>query len=376
LALALTLLRGRTDARIHFVTDGAFEPEVDPGSPQVTIRVVGEPARNVAITRFALRQEPGDEDRFEVLMAVRNYTDASVVVPASAQLDGRLLFARDLELSARSERTLVLPFSGRAFGQAVAHIDVDDDLAADNAAFAAVDTLAPLRVLLFGRGNFYLESVLEALPETRVVRREWHPGEDLGQLAREHDAVVFDGVPTPALPAGNFLLVDTVPPGLPFSEAGRIEQPAIVGTGVSALMRHVSLSSAHIGESRRVDLPEPPPGLQRLFWAKETNLALALLDPSRRIVYLGFDLARSNFPRQAAFPLFVSQSLEWLRPRTPRFVSTHTPAGETHAFHVPAAQREVQVRTPSGEITTVVVQRGAVRFEATAQAGIYRYGAA
>ncbi len=375
LTLALTLLRGRDDARIVFLTDGAFDPALDPGSPQVTIRTVGGPARNIAITRFDLRQEPADKARFQVLMTVRNYTDAAVVVPASASLNGRELFKRDLALGARAERTLVLPFSGRALGQAVARIDVDDDLTADNAAFAALDTLQPLRVLLFSRGNFYLESVLEALPEVALQRREWRADADLARLAREHDVVVFDGVPAPSLPPGNFLLVDTVAPGLPFSEAGRVARPGIVGTGTSALMRHVDLTAVRIGEARRVVVPAAVPGLQRLFWSGQTDLALALLDEGRRIVYLGFDLGRSNFPLQAAFPLFVSQSLEWLHPRGLGFVSTHTPAGEAHVLHLPASEHEVQVRTPSGEVAKVAVKDGAARFEATAEAGIYRYGA-
>ena len=72
LALALSLLRGRGEGRIYFLTDGAFDPGVDPGSPQVVFRVVGGPARNVAITRFDFRQELAAEDRFQVLMTVRN----------------------------------------------------------------------------------------------------------------------------------------------------------------------------------------------------------------------------------------------------------------------------------------------------------------
>jgi hypothetical protein len=94
LALALSLFRSREQGRIYFLTDGAFEPDVDPGSPQVVFRVVGGPARNVAVTRFDFRQEPASDDRFQVLMTVRNYTDAPVAAPASVSLDGRVLFRR------------------------------------------------------------------------------------------------------------------------------------------------------------------------------------------------------------------------------------------------------------------------------------------
>ena len=373
LALALSLLRSREHDRIYFLTDGAFDPDVDPGSPQVVFRVVGGPARNVAITRFDFRQELARDDRFQVLMTVRNYTDAPVVVPASVSLDGRVLFRRSLELAARDEQTLVLPFAGRAFGQAIGRIDVDDDLAADNQAFAALNADDPLRVLLFTRDNFYLESVLEALPNLELVKRDWSPAEDIARLARSHDVVVFDGVAAPRLPPGNFLLVNTVAPGLPFFDAGRVAQQDIPGRGASALMRDVDLTAVRIDEARRVVINDPGPGLQRLFWSKDSDLALALLDDDLKLVYLGFDLARSNFPLQAAFPLFFSQSLAWLRPRGDGFVSTHIAAGSTYSIQVPASEKGVIMRMPSGNTETLAVKGGSVLFDATADAGIYRY---
>ncbi len=373
LALALSLLRSREQGRIYFLTDGAFEPNVDPGSPQVVFRVVGAPARNVAITRFDFRQEPASDDRFQVLMTVRNYTDAPVAVPASVSLDGRVLFRRSLELAARGEEALALPFTGRAVGQAVGRIEVDDDLAADNQAFAAANVDAPLRVLLFTRGNFYLESVLRALPGVHLVKREGAPAQDIAQLARAHDVVVFDGVAAPRLPPGNFLLVNTVAPGLPFSATGRVEEPRILGRGSSALMRDVDLTAVRIGEARRVAVHERVAGLQRLFWSRETDLALALLDGGVKLVYLGFDLARSNFPLQAAFPLFISQSMAWLRPRGDGFVSAHLAAGSTHRIQAPAGATQVVVRMPSGSSATLPVKDGSASFDATADAGIYRY---
>ena len=346
---------------------------MDPGSPQVVFRVVGGPARNVAITRFDFRQELASDDRFQVLMTVRNYTDAPVVVPASVSLDGRVLFRRSLELAARGEQTLVLPFPGRARGQAVARIDVDDDLAADNQAFAAVNVGDPLRVLLFTRGNFYLESVLEALPGLDLVKREWSSGEDIARVASSHDVVVFDGIAAPRLPPGSFLLVNTLPPGLPFSDVGQVAQPAILGPGPSALMRDVDLTAVRIDQARRVVINERVPGLQRLFWSKDSDLALALLDEGLKLIYLGFDLTQSNFPLQVAFPLFFSQSLEWLRPRGEGFVSTHVAAGSTHSIRVRPSETQMIMRMPSGAAETLEVKGGSALFDSTFDAGIYRY---
>ncbi|HEX6267527.1 MAG TPA: VWA domain-containing protein, partial [Burkholderiales bacterium] len=164
LALALSLLGARERGRVYFLTDGAFDPEEDPRSPQIEFRIVGTPARNIAITRFDLRQERADDEHFQVLLTLRNYTDAPAAVPASARLDGRALFERTVQLEPKSEQTLVLAFPGQAVGQAEARIAVEDALEADNVAVAALNAPPTLRVLLFSPGNFYLKSVLEALP--------------------------------------------------------------------------------------------------------------------------------------------------------------------------------------------------------------------
>ncbi|HEX9674265.1 MAG TPA: VWA domain-containing protein [Burkholderiales bacterium] len=373
LALALSLLRGREQGRIYFLTDGAFDPDLDPGSPQMVFRVVGAPARNVAITRFDFRQEFAADDRFQVLMTVRNYTDAPVEVPATVSLDDRVLFRRSLALAARAEETFVLPFTGRARGRAIARIEVDDDLAADNHAFAAVNPDEPLRVLLFTRGNFYLESVFEAMPSLDLVKRDWSPAEDIARLALDYDVVVFDGIATPRLPPGNFLLVNSVAPGLPFSDSGQLIRPRTLVRGQSALIGDADLTAVRIDQARRVVIDKPVPGLQRLIWSKETDLALALLDDGRRLVYLGFDLARSNFPLQAAFPLFFSRSLEWLRQRGDGFMSTHIAAGSTQTILLPAGETRVTMRMPSGNSETLASEGGSLRFDATADAGIYEY---
>lgn len=373
LALALSLLRSREHGRIYFVTDGAFDPDVDPGSPQVTFRIVGERAKNAAITRFDLRQESAGEDRFQALLGLRNYTDVPMTVQASVTLEGRVLFSDNVELKAQADENLILPFRGRAIGRAVARIDVDDDLAADNQAFAVVNTGRPLRVLLFSAGNFYLESVLQALPGVALVKHEWSSDADLAQLARLHDVVVFDGVAPPRLPPGRFMLVNSVAPGLPFYDAGWVTRPAIVGRGPSALMRDIDLTAVRIEQARRIVIEQAVPGLQRLFWSSQTDLALALLDEEMKLVYLGFDLYRSNFPLQAAFPLFVSQSMEWLRPRGDSELTHHHAPGSTHTIRLPPGETRVIVETPSGTTETLRAEGESVSFDGTSEAGIYRY---
>jgi hypothetical protein len=92
------------------------------------------------------------------------------------------------------------------------------------------------------------------------------------------------------VPAGNFLLLGTVPPDVGFQATGSVVQPRIQGSGDSALMRGVDLTGVRIDEALKIPIQAASPGLQRLIWSADSELALALLDPHKRMVVLGFDL--------------------------------------------------------------------------------------
>jgi len=377
LALALSLLSDRERARVVFVTDGAFDPGAVPDSPQIHYRLVGGPARNVAITGFDLRPERGREDRFQVLLAVRSFVSEPMSVPVSITLERRTLLRRTLELEAHGRETLVLPFEGSPVGRARARLEVGDDLAADDQAFAVIDVPERTHVLLASPGNRYLDSILDALPQVEVERVAALGGADLERLAARHDVVIVDRIALPRLPPGSWLLLDALPPGLPFAGEGRAERPRVQGQGHSALVADLDLAGLRVDEARRVARPPPAPGLQRLLWAEDTELALALLERERRVVYLGFDLARSELPLRAAFPLFVARALEWLAGGDAAGAGAHRrtslAAGEPVLLRGPSHHGDAIVRRPDGSGVTLRLAGGDAIFDDTSRAGIYRY---
>jgi hypothetical protein len=189
------------------------------------------------------------------------------------------LFACPVEIAADTTRTMVRPFAGKALGRAL-----------DNRAYAVANISATTQVLLFSPGNFYRQSVLNAMPNVEVNLAKDDSLTRIERKARRHDVVIFDRVQAPMLPAGNFLLLGTVPPDVGFQATGSVVQPRIQGSGDSALMRGVDLTGVRIDEALKIPIQAASPGLQRLIWSADSELALALLDPHKRMVVLGFDL--------------------------------------------------------------------------------------
>ena len=373
LQLALSLLRNVSQGRVYFFSDGAFDDNVDFQTPQIEYRFIGKPASNIAITRFDFRPEIGAIERFQVLVTVRNYTDEATSVPVTVMLDGRTLVEQTIELLAQERKTLVAPFRGRAEGQASASIAVEDDLEADNHAFAVIKTDERLEVLLVGGGNFYLESALEAMPNVHVSNIKNLSADEYAIENRRHDITVFDGVEPPPLGAGRFLLINTVAPDLPFSVVGGVAATSIAGQGISALVEGLDFGGIRIDAAKRLSVDSEVAGLQRLFWSNETDLALSLTESDRRVIYVGFKLSDSSFPLSTAFPIFLDESLRWLSPRESRHADTQTRAGESFVIQLPTHQLDLIVRTPSGDGLIFRVEEGRLVFDETHDAGIYRY---
>ena len=117
---------------------------------------------------------------------------------------------------------------GRALGQAVARIDVDDDLAADNQAFAAARLArSAARAVVHARQLLPGKRARGIARTSSSCRLDGSPAEDIARLARSHDVVVFDGIAAPAAAARE----------LPAREHGRAG-PAVLRRGPGGAAGH------------------------------------------------------------------------------------------------------------------------------------------
>lgn len=382
LELALSLLHDRERGRVLFITDGAFDVDLPVATPALRVHRVAEdePASvNVAITRFDLRAEVGNPQRWQVLLGVRNYADRALRVPAEVRFGEQPVWQRELDLAPGAEQTLVVAVDAALVTRAEARVLIDDDLAVDNRAHAVASVQGAVLVALYARDGRYVRHALANLPG--VVLTEYDPATaqrfgapDADAAAARPDVVVFAGVAPPRLAPGSYLLVDALVPGLPFSQTGEVRQPRISGSASSALLRGVDLAGVHIEAARRVQIAAGAEGVQPLFWSDETPLALTSIDAQRRLVYLGFDPGASDLPLRPAFPLLLAQAMDWLAPAADRQRSTQALAGEPQAIVLPAGLERLRVQGPAG-VSEHAPRAGQVLFRDTGQTGFYRYQA-
>jgi Ca-activated chloride channel family protein len=336
-ALASALAARDAESTVVVVTDASAGrlPEVGIGAPVVVERVGVTDANQAIAALSALRRSGGAQ--LDLFVAVANPSAAATTRRLEVYADGELVDARDLAIPA-GQRAEVLVSSVPAAATTIeARLAGDDALATDDRAFAVVPAEAVTRALLVGRGNAYLESALALLPRLELYAVGAAGYEDALKAAAEDGApyglVVFDGfVPDepPALPA---LYVDPPDDGAFGTVGGRIDGPFIDRPDPDdPLLRFVDLSSVHIGRARQVELADGMRPVVRTPGGAPLVAAGAV--DRERLALIGFSLAESDLPLQVAFPLLMSNLVDYLVPADDGILPSSMRMGETITVRV------------------------------------------
>src|SRR5262249_26553191 len=183
-------------------------------------------------------------------------------------------------------------------------------LSLDDSAFAVLTQRKPAQVLLVSSGNQFLEKVLTLLPNVDLYRIA--SSRYLAVEADRFDIIVFDGYLPPLLPRGNLLVVNPPDRG-PYRTTGSITRPKVTSWDrEDPILSFVDLQDLNIARASRLDTPR---------WAKPlitagdgTPLMVAGQDGDRRVTILPFDLQQSNLWTMSAFPILMSNIVNYLSP--------------------------------------------------------------
>jgi uncharacterized membrane protein len=366
---ARSLVGADPRAEVHVFTDGAH-PDALKGQaddPRVRWSGVGARGRNVAITSMAVRRNYFGSFDSQAFLSMANFSAEPQRFTLTLRLDDTLIAEKELMLEPQVRRALVLPFSHPGGGVVRARIEVSDDLAADNTAFAVIPPPRAIAVLLVSAGNMFLEKALKSDPQVKLEVRT----PDAYQGGMEgFDAVVIDSVNPTKVGNGRFVLVNAVPGDVPLEVLGRFDSPVIMDWDrAHPIMRQIDFAKVTIEDALRV---RPLAAGKTLVEAVGGPLIYLLEEQQRKAVFFGFDLFKSDFPLRVAFPLMLSKSLRWLHPAGLDQESLQLQAGQPILLPVEHGVSTATVTTPSGHTVQAQVTRGLASFTDTDEVGVYR----
>jgi Ca-activated chloride channel homolog len=368
--LAEQIARTERDAGIVIISDGA-SPQLasDLGASSdaarhVALRFVrvGQRAANVGIV--AMNSRPAmSSTRQELFASIANFSDREQSVGIELRLDGKLADARSVSLHANDRAALVFDALPQAGGLAELKLNVEDDLASDNVAYAyLIDARRP-RVAVISDNPFLLQAIAanDAL-DARKVSTD-------APLA-SFDCVITDGaIAANVIESGRPLLAINPSDVAGWWHAnGARERPEITSVERGhPVNSYLSYADVHIESMTRRDASA---WLHTVVSAAGDALILAGEERSRRVVMISFDLTQSDLPLKVEFPILLANSAAWLAgrdtPASERVVRTGQP------IVIRTAQASATIDLPDGDEQTVTARDGVLAFADTLRAGVYQ----
>lgn len=393
LELAAAVAAGSPEAQIVLLSDGGVTPlgRLE-GSAEVRYVPVGESRENQAISALSLDPDATGFARitnYGLEMVERRLElyayDAGDERPgfsvSEAPEPGFLMTVRDLRLPGGESVGLTFPDLPPGTVAIEARLEGEDGLALDDRAWAVAPVVSGAQVQIVGPGNRFLETALGLLPSVEVTtislqdyEAPWTAGSQPADSQSTNWLTVFDGVSPQDghYPIGALLFVGPLRSTQFFSVTGTLDSPVPRPASVGEpLLRYVDLRDIVIQQAAHLRLPGWGRPVVVAGGDEAGPLLVAGELDGRRLAVLAFDLRRSDLPLRVAFPLLLTNLVDWLVPGTTGTLPAAVAPGQPLSIPPPPQAQAIVVTRPDGASERLLVDDGAALFADTRAPGVY-----
>lgn len=377
-------------ADVFVLSDGGFRsvPEFSWGNLRPIYVPMGEAtAANLAIVAFQSQGNPARPDQMEAFVEVENFSEIDQQVELSLSLGDELLDASQITIAAGKVQGTSFSFNRIESGTLKIELEIDDDLAADNVAYAAINPGRRARVVMMTDGNDAIElafgtSSATKLAEVTMMSVESLASDEYKSIANEGncDLIIYDRCSPEELPRCNTLFLASVPPGDRWVQEEEAIGPVIIDVdGSHPLMKYLAFGDVQIARSQPVDGPQ---GAQVLIDSDVGALMMIAPREGFEDAVLGFPImttdddgdtaANTTWPRRTSFPLFCKNLLEYLGNSGGASQQINVLPGAVVPLRFDNAGVTISVTPPIGKTIKVARNRNnAYIYTQTSHVGVY-----
>jgi hypothetical protein len=325
----------------------------------------GEKSANVAITSLDVYQDMFKDytDR-EAYVTIENYSSDIKTVRLSVFLNDEIIMEEELYLAGNEQKTLsVLDLD--APGILKASIQTDDFLLVDNTAYAIINEIKPINILLVS-DNYSLKDELEKIEQsthriivTHIAASEYEP-----EAIKDYDAAIFHKFIPDNNPGINslyitpYLQAEDVKGGNAFSNVLVSEHNLVLQVKIldwdntHPIMRHLNnLDDLNIKSAFTMKPPDwSMPLIKISDIVNDAPIAFAGWYEGKKIVSLGFDLSDFDFSKSDGLRMLIMtlNIIQWLNPYEAVDNSKLLTGGQYRLNY--ALTESIEIVTPENEI--------------------------
>jgi Ca-activated chloride channel family protein len=368
--LAQQIALAERDAGIVVISDGGagLSSNQIAGSTQVDNSIalrfvrVGRGSDNVGIVAMNTRSRQAGARR-ELFASIANFGAVPRDLGVELKLDGKLVDARTIAVAAGGRSSLIFDSLPAAGGMAELKLSGEDDLAADNIAYAFVPDARRTRIGVASDNQFLLQALAV---NTELDARMINSTADVSAF----DCIISEGAVGAEILKNQKPLLAINPPDLEgaWQKESERERPDITAVDRShPVNTYLSYADLHIESATVRKLaawlrPVVASANDALISAGETG--------ERRVVMMSFDPAKSDLPLKVEFPILLFNSINWLAGRDAAASDRAVRVGQP--FTIQSGEPSVSVTTPDGETKEITALEATAIFADTLRAGIYQ----
>ncbi|MGB1286444.1 MAG: BatA domain-containing protein [Aggregatilineales bacterium] len=373
LTLAAAGAKGAEFFNIIIIGDGGLDDSLalPENIPQPIFIPIGNSSDNLALTALATRARAGGNPP-QLFAQVENYRDIDTEVSVNIRLDGILWKSQTQTISERSRRSFIFSEVTEDFTTLEATLTYDDDaidhLSLDDSAWTIAQDNGTRRVLIVEENeNVFLNQILRSLPGIQSFRGDTVRG-TLPQ--QPYDLYIFNGWLPDTLPDADMLIINPPRSTELFQTGELIENPGALSLNDNAhpLTAFVDVDSVNI---RAITPITGTQWGQSLIETDEAAVLIAGEDNGRQIVIMPFELLDSDLMLQIAFPILMSNLLDWFTPPGILENDGNLTVGDSLRIRPASDITRIDVTLPDDSSRTLTVNSTTLTFTETYQPGLY-----
>ena len=323
----------------------------------------GEDSANVAITSFDVYQDMFKDYRErEAYVTIENYANEIKTVRLSVYLNDEIIMEEELELSGNEQKTLRI-MNLNAPGILKASIQADDFLLVDNTAYAIINEIKPINILLVS-DNYRLKEELAKIEQStrRIIVTHIAVSEYEQEDIKNYDAAIFHKFYPNNNPDINALYIT---PYLYSSKEASAFRDVLISdhkleltvkildwdTTHPAMLHLTSLDDLNIESAFTMKPPDwSMPLIKISDNLNDSPIAFAGWYEGRKIISLGFDLSDFDFSKSDGLRMLIMtlNIIQWLNPYEAVDNSKLLTGGQYRLNY--ALTESVEIVTPQNEV--------------------------
>lgn len=356
-------------ANLYVISDGGFnQSQFQMGNLNPKFIPIGNSeVKNVGILAFTAERNLEKPEQVEAFARIRNFGEEPVTVTASLSLNDNLVDASEVKLEPGGESGATFQLKDISDGQLKIELEISDDFAVDNVAFAGLDPPRQLQVVLVTAGNTPLETALsttqaQTVASVSTVSPDDLESPDVTKMAESGkiDLFIYDRCAPKTMPQANTLFMGSTPPLEGWQATPADRTVFIIDINRQhPIMQYVNMGAVMIVKGSALTTP---PGATTLMRSDAgVFMSVAPRDAFQDAV-IGMGLVHeengetkpnTDWPVRPSFPVFLLNSLEYLGGSVSTAGSKTIQPGEPAVLSLASRFDKVKIIAPDKKEETI-----------------------